>query len=225
MQTRTPTQRAHRSTDPPTLRVTAFASPAIMAMSTPVGAQDPTRAIRVIVTRLVLLVALFYALLFIAVGLLAAPYATDSKPIILHVFDPSLPSFHMAEFAGFMGTMAYLLVAVLISPCVWKLAKRSAQCADFAVSVYIIHYLLTWYIDERGLPKAGAFYVVLVFCGVISSVLSERFAMREEMSEIPLDRFVAGKSKQGHGASGGGMGIGTSELQPSDAGTMRIEMV
>ncbi len=180
------------------------------------NAADPIRSIRLIVTRLVILIALFYAALFVAVALLAAPYAAETnKPIVLHVFDPSLPSFSLADFSGVMGTVAYLLVAVLVSPCVWKLAKRSAQCADFAVSVYVAHFLLTWYIDERGIPKDGAFYGVLVLCGVVSSVLSERLAMREEMAEIPLDRFVTSKSKQG-GRAGG------SDSHTPD---VRIEMV
>ncbi len=179
---------------------------------------DPIRSIRLIVTRLVILIAVFYAALFVAVALFAAPYAAENKPIVLQVFDPSLPSFHMADFAGVMGTMAYLLVAVLISPCVWKLTKRSAQCADFAVSVYVVHFLLTWYTDERGVPKDGAFYGVLVLCGVVSSVLSERLAMREEMAEISLDRFVASKSKQGGRANG-------SDGCTSDANAMRIEIV
>lgn len=180
-------------------------------------ATDPTRAIRIIVMRLLILIAMFYAASFVAVALLVAPYAAENKPIVLHIFDPSLPSFRPADFAGVMDTMAYLLVAVLISPCVWKLAKRSAQCADFAASVYFVHFLLTWYADERGVPKEGAFYGVLVLCGVVSSLLSERLAMREEMAEIPLDRFVASKSKVGR--------AGGSDSQATDANVVQIEMV
>ena len=187
-----------------------------MAPATPTAA-DPMRSIRLIVTRLAILIAIFYAMLSATMALLAAPYERN-RPTLLHVFDPSLPSLSLADFGGVMGTMAYLLVAVLISPCVWKLAKRSVQCADFAVSVYVVHFLLTWYVDERGIPKDGAFYGVLVLCGVVSSVLSERLAMREEMAEIPLDRFVASKGKQAGMAGMAGRG-------DSHTPEVRIEMV
>ena len=190
-----------------------------MAPATPTAA-DPMRSIRLIVTRLAILIAIFYAMLSATMALLAAPYETN-RPTLLHVFDPSLPSLSLADFGGVMGTMAYLLVAVLISPCVWKLAKRSVQCADFAVSVYVVHFLLTWYVDERGIPKDGAFYGVLVLCGVVSSVLSERLAMREEMAEIPLDRFVASKGKQGGMAGMAGRGDRGDSHTPD----VRIEMV
>ena len=56
-----------------------------------------------------------------------------------------------------------------------------------------------------------------MLCGVVSSLLSERLAMREEMAEIPLDRFVASKSKVGR--------AGGSDSQATDANVVQIEMV
>ena len=172
-------------------------------------APDPTRAVRVIVTRLLILLALFYAAMFVTVAVLVSPY-TPARPLVLQVFDPALPSFHTrSDFAGVMTTCAYLLTSVVVAPCVWKIAKRSAQCADFAVSMYVVHFLLTWYVDDRGFPAFGAFYGTLVLSAICSSVLSERLAMREEMAEISLERFVASKAR---GGGGGGSGSG---IQPA----------
>jgi hypothetical protein len=160
------------------------------------AAADPTRRIRVITTRLVLLLVIFYAFLFITIAVLVAPY-TPAKPLVLQVFDASCPSFRMGHFSGVMATCAYMVTSLVVAPAVWKIAKRSAQCADYAVSVYVVHFLLTWYID--GFPKDGEFFGVLVLSGICSSVVAERLAMREEMAEIPLDRFVAGKTGVGGG--------------------------
>ena len=152
------------------------------------------------------------------------PTTTTSSTLAAHglllmVFDGSLPSYNIfTNFVGAMSATAYFFTSLLIAPCIWKLAARSAKCADYASSIYVAHLLLTWYAD--GFPTNGAFYLCLVVSGVISALVSERLALREELAEIPLDRFVASKKQAATVGGAGGVG-GARETSRA----LRIEMV
>ena len=168
--------------------------PPATATTTPTPASTPLRTIQVIIIRLIVLVAAHYILLSAAFFLLVAPY-TAPAALVLHVFDPSLPSFAPSRFDGIMASAAYLISAALLSPAVSRVARRSAKCADFSVSVYLIHAGLTWYVHGR-FPTSGAYWTVMVLCGALCSLLSERLAMREELKEIDLGSFVASKQSK-----------------------------
>ena len=67
----------------------------------------------------------------------------------------------------------------------WRLINRSKQCLDFTVTVIFYHIVFCW-IYTGSFPSTFVFWLLMVICGTVQTLLSEYLSMRTALAEIPL---------------------------------------
>lgn len=66
--------------------------------------------------------------------------------------------------------------------------ERARKCLDFASTIYILHFLITWLFF--GFPSNWEWWVVNVVSMIAMVVLSEYLCLRKEMMDIPRSEFI-----------------------------------
>jgi len=86
---------------------------------------------------------------------------------------------------GITVLCAYILNAITGALGLWYIIKRTKQCLDFTLTVYLIHFTVCCLYNGR-IPSSISWWLSNIVVIVIMTVLGEFLCMRTEMKEIPL---------------------------------------
>jgi hypothetical protein len=85
---------------------------------------------------------------------------------------------------GWVPIAASVLCAATSAVFVSVVVERSKKCADFAFTLYFVHFFFC--LAYNGFPATWEWWIVNVLCVVVLGTLSERLCIRRELSDIDL---------------------------------------
>jgi len=155
----------------------------------------------------------------------------DGNTGVATTFVSSVFNWKTLRFDTFVGCMvagSYGLASLWLSFWILKIVKRMKKCADFSLTAFSIHMVITWI--QSGFPNSLPWWVCMGASFAMTAFLSEWLCSREELAEIPLSSFLveslnAPRGDEGDAAEQGRGTVWPNSNTPNDHGVTMVPIV
>lgn len=143
---------------------------------------------RMIIYQIIAIQSLFY-FTFVSVGVFLGLICGVSGIVVSTFFD-----FKKYTFDNTHNTIVVLALWTTLTGLAFflpRIIERTRKCLDFVLTVFIIHFMLTWLVS--GFPSRLAWWSVWIVGSIACTLLSEYLCLRIEQREIKYDMIQEGE--------------------------------
>jgi hypothetical protein len=144
---------------------------------------------QLIVAQIILLQGLSYLTIILFLFLFHEMLGTRSDTLTLHHV---LSHTAIDEPGAFLYAFVNVLNGFFIGVYLSFVVERAKKCLDFASTIYLFHFALTWWYD--GFPWAWQWWILNIVALVCAAVSGEWLCMRRELREIKTSDFLSVRS-------------------------------